>query len=254
MLTRRQLIAGLTVCCGSCAAVALGMRIGSAAAEAAEIDGPGYKLRFVGGQRETIMMGKRDAVLDLRSLAGRPSLYGVGPLTGLTGEVTIAAGRPSLARVGAARSVEVTESFEAGVPFFVWSEISAWQSVPLPPEVRSYADLERFAAQAGARAGLTRPFPFVIDGRPDEIDFHIVDAKPDTPPGMEAHAKIQIPFTARRRKAVLVGFWSDRHQGIFTPMGSNIHVHFQSADNKLSGHVQGLALSGGGLTMRLPRG
>jgi acetolactate decarboxylase len=57
----------------------------------------------------------------------------------------------------------------------------------------------------------------------------------------------------RRQEVMLVGFWSTQHQGIFTPMGANMHVHFQTADNRMSGHVQGLDLGQGGMTLSLPK-
>jgi hypothetical protein len=88
--------------------------------------------------------------------------------------------------------------------------------------------LETFVGNAGAKAGLTQAFPFVVTGRPELIDFHIVDAKPDTPCGMVEHAKIQIHFDLRRQEATLVGFWSSQHQGIFTPMGTNMHLSAHS--------------------------
>jgi acetolactate decarboxylase len=228
--------------------------LAAAAAAPAAIDGPGYGLRFIGGQRETIMTGNRAAILDLRTLAGRPHVYGIGPLAGLSGEVTIADSRPALARVGADARVHVEDSFAAGVPFFVWAEVPVWQDVAVPAQVRSEADLEAFVADAGKAAGLTQAFPFVVRGRPALIDFHVVDAKPATPPGMADHRKIQIPFVLHGRQATLVGFWSDRHQGIFTPMGTNIHIHFQTAENDTSGHVQGLDLGQGGMTLSLPKG
>jgi acetolactate decarboxylase len=258
VLTRRHLFhVGLATGCAACAALAAGRLSSALAADPAtpaEIEGPGYALRFVGSQRETIMLGKRAALLDLRTLKDRPHVYGIGPLEGLTGEVTIANGRPALARVGSDHRVHVTESYEGGVPFFVWAEVSDWQTVTVPSEVRTFKDLETFIGSAGAKAGLVQAFPFVVTGKPDLIDFHIVDAKPDTPPGMADHAKIQIQFDLRRQDVTLVGFWSSRHQGIFTPMGANMHVHFQTADNKVSGHVQGLDLAPGGMTLSLPKG
>ena len=116
MLTRRHLLhAGFATGCAACAALAAGwFSRALAGVTPAEINGPGYALRFVGSQRETIMMGKRSALLDLRTLKDRPHLYGVGPIEGLTGEVTIADSRPALARVGIDRLVHVTESYEAG--------------------------------------------------------------------------------------------------------------------------------------------
>ena len=187
-----------------------------------------YELSFVGSQRQTIMTEDRAAHLDLRTLKGRSHLYGIGPIEGLTGEVTIADSRPSLARVGADQLVHATESYEAGVPFFVWAEVSVWQTQELP-ELRTYAELEKLVGEAGAKAGLTQAFPFVMTGRPKLIDFHIVNATPDT----KAHKKIQIPFELHSQDATFVGFWSSQHQGIFTPMGTNMHVHFQTLDNKI---------------------
>jgi Alpha-acetolactate decarboxylase len=132
-----------------------------------------------------------------------------------------------------------------GVPFFVWAEVSAWQTQEIPDELRTYVELERFVGQAGAKAELTQAFPFVITGRAELIDFHIVNATPDTPPGMEAHQKIQISFELRGQDVKFVGFWSSRDQGVFTPMGTNMHAHFQTLDNKVSGHVQGLKVAHG---------
>jgi hypothetical protein len=57
----------------------------------------------------------------------------------------------------------------------------------------------------------------------------------------------------RAREVTLVGFWSSQHQGIFTPMGTNMHAHFQTRDNKVSGHVQDLKLAQG-LKLALPKG
>ncbi|HWE07159.1 MAG TPA: acetolactate decarboxylase [Rhizomicrobium sp.] len=258
MLTRRHVLqAGLTTGCSVCAALAFGtMSRGLAAPATAptEIDGPGYRLRFIGSQRETIMMGNRAALLDLRTLKGQPHLYGIGPIEGLSGEVAIADSRPSLARVGADKRAHVEESYEAGAPFFVWAEVPRWQDAPMPAQVRSFADLEAFIAEAGKTAALTQAFPFVVRGRPALIDFHIMDAKPETPPGMAEHQKMQIPFELHTRQATLVGFWSNQHRGIFTPMGTNIHIHFQTPENDTSGHVQGLDLGQGGMVLSLPKG
>jgi acetolactate decarboxylase len=257
MLTRRKLFhAGLVTGCAACAALATNRLFAANAIDAlapSKIEGPGYSLSYLGSQRQTILMGDRAAHLDLLTLKGRPHLYGIGPIQGLTGEVTIAEGRPSLARVGDDHLVHVTESYEAGVPFFVWAEVSAWQTKELPEEVGTYPELEKFVGEAGARAGLTQAFPFVLTGRPELIDFHIVNATPDTPPGMAGHQKIQIPFELRGQDVTFVGFWSNQHQGIFTPMGTNMHAHFQTLDNKISGHVQGLKLAQG-MRLGLPKG
>jgi acetolactate decarboxylase len=225
----------------------------TAAAPTDEIRGPGYVLSYTGSIREAIMMGKRDAVLDLRTLKGKPDLWGLGALAGLTGEVTIADGLSLLARVGTDRSILVTEGYDGDATICVWAEVPSWQTTPVPPDIRTYSELETFVGDAGKKAALTQAFPFVVTGQPKQIDFHVVDARPDTLPGMAAHQAIQVPFEAHQSEVTLVGFWSSQHEGIFTPKGSKMHVHFQSNDNKASGHVQGLDLTQVKMTLLLPK-
>jgi hypothetical protein len=125
--------------CAACAALAMSSKYRALAIDPVqhnEIDGRGYKLWFIGGMRDAIMIGRREATLDLRTLKEQSHLYGVGPIEGLTGEVTIADSRPSLARVGPDHRVHVTENFEAGAPFFVGAEVPAWRDVPHVPPAR----------------------------------------------------------------------------------------------------------------------
>ena len=256
MIQRRDLLkTSLTICgCAVCGSLGLGGFGGATRADSpTAIRGSGYELWFVGAQRETIMNGKLAAALDLRTLASRPHLYGLGPIEQLRGEVTIADSRPALARVGPDGAVEVTQSFDTGAPFFVWAEVPRWVERPIPAELRSYEDLERFVPLAAAAAGLDadQPLPFLVTGREDLIEFHILNRIGDAPHNMEMHKPIQIKFELARTEAMIVGFHSARHRGIFTPGDSNIHIHFQTPDNAKSGHIQKLRL-GDGATLKLP--
>jgi len=258
MVQRRDLLrTGLTVCgCAVCGGFGIG-----ASGRYARADGPtairgsGYELWFIGAQRETIMNGKLASALDLKTLADRPHLYGVGPIEQLRGEVTIIDSRPALARVTPDGTVSVAENFDAGMPFFVWAEVAGWIERPIPAEIRSYQDLERFVPQAAEGAGLDadKPLPFLVTGREDLIEFHILNRVGDAPHNMETHKKIQIKFELEQAEATIVGFHSTRHRGIFTPGDSNIHIHFQTPDNRQSGHIQGIEI-GSGATLRLPAG
>jgi acetolactate decarboxylase len=217
------------------------------------VGGLGYKLWFIGAQRETIMNGKLAAALDLRTFAYHKHLYGLGPLEQLRGEATIADSRPALARVGPEGMVKVAQSFDAGVPFFVWAEVPRWVETPIPAEIRSFADLEGFVPQAAAAAGLDtkKPIPFLLNGRQDRIEFHILNRIGDGAHDMEMHEKIKVCFELAEVEATIVGFHSTRHRGVFTPGDSNIHIHFQTRDNSQSGHIQKLAI-GNGATLCLP--
>jgi len=64
----------------------------------------------------------------------------------------------------------------------------------------------------------------------------------DAAHNMDLHKKIQAVFELANAETVMVGFHSTAHRGVFTPMDSTIHIHFQTADNTKSGHVQKLDL------------
>jgi len=250
-MTRRGFVE-VSLAAGGCAACgALGSEARADSPPA--VTGSGYELWFVGAQRDTIMNGKLGAAIDLNSLTGMAHLYGLGPLAELRGEVTIADSRPALARVMPDGSLQVTESFAAGAPFFVWASVPRWQQVPIPAAVSSFAELEQFVPQAAAAAGLdaARPLPFLVNGREDMIEFHVLNRIGNPPHNMEAHKKIQVTFELEQVEAIIVGFHSTDHRGIFTPGDSNIHIHFQTPDNRQSGHIQKLLL-GSGAVLSLP--
>jgi acetolactate decarboxylase len=258
VMSRRSVVmSGLGWCaCAACAAEGMGASANTASANELTRgeEGPGYRLHFVGAQRETIMNGKLAAAIDLRTLAGTPHLYGIGPLEELRGEVTIIDTRPSLARVNSAGAVAVTENYDGGAPFLIWAEVTAWRDLPIPADVRSFADLEASVPRAAQSAGLDpqKPVPFMLRGRQDLIEFHVLNRIGDAPHNMQQHKKIQVTFELEHVDAMIVGFHSTRHRGIFTPMDSAIHIHFQTPDNRASGHIQKLQL-GTGLMLSLPR-
>lgn len=253
MLSRRTVIkASLGACgCAICNGAAWAQDAAAGGtAQPTSIAGPGYRLSFVGAQRDTINNGKLGATIDLRTLAATPHLYAIGPIEQLRGEVTVIDSRPALSRVGANGAVEVTANFETGAPFLVWAEVPAWRTVPIPPEVRTFKDLEAFVPRV-AGAAAERALPFLVDGRNDMIDFHILNRIGDPPHNAERHKQIQVPFELKQTEAVVVGFYSQSHRGIFTTMDSAIHLHFQTRANDSSGHIQSVEV-GAGAVLRLP--
>lgn len=241
----------LKVCLGLCACAAgtpWGRGIGinaSPADQRVDVQGRGYDLHFIGAQRETVLNGKLAASLDLRTLASTQHLYGLGPIEHLRGEVTIANSRPALARIGPNGNVHVAESFASGVPFFVWAEVPTWQALAIPSHIRSYSDLEKFIPEAANSVGVDprMPLPFVLRGRSELIEFHVLNRVGGEPHDAKKHREIQAVFELGGVDATMVGFCSPGHRGIFTPMESTIHIHFQSVDNKTSGHVQKIKLA-----------
>jgi acetolactate decarboxylase len=256
MISRRGVLrAGFGLCaCAACQTIALSSSARTTGAEQpTRVQGSGYELYYVGAQRDTVMNGRPTAAIDLRSLAKRPNLYGIGPIEELRGEVTIIDSRPSLARMRSDGNVQVTENYDTGAPFLVWAEVPAWRTIPIPTGVRSFTDIETFVPRAAATLGLAPqlPLPFLIHGREQLVEFHILNRIGNQPHNAEQHKKIQIRFELKLAEVIIVGFHSTSHHGVFTAMDSSIHMHFQTPNNIMSGHIQMLEL-GSNTSLSLP--
>jgi hypothetical protein len=64
--------------------------------------------------------------------------------------------------------------------------------------------------------------------------------------------EIQFSFDIAQADAIIVGFYSWSHRGIFTNMESAMHIHFQTSKNDASGHIHALQI-GTGAVLSLPR-
>lgn len=250
-LSRRRFVTG----CAACAAMMeRGVSSAASAPSWQSLRGPGFTLNYVGRMRDVIMEGRRAGILSLRDLrqAGHP--YGLGPVAGLAGEIALLDGRILVSAVDADGGVRVSEVEDVSVPFFVWADVQAWRTSGIDAPVASLGDLAREVGEAGRARDLGDAFPFLVSGEFRVLDYHVMAGEEGAPVGMEAHLRMQRHFHLRETKATLVGFWSSRHQGVFTHAGSSVHVHFVAGDVSSAGHLENVEAATGQLTLHLPDG
>lgn len=238
------------ICGGACACLGLAVR-GAAADPVADPRGR-FRLDMVGSFRETMREGARAARISAAALPAR-GVWAVGPTENLAGELTILDGTALVATL-AHREVRVAEDRAAGAPFLVWAEVRGWVQRPLPPLADQRA-LEAHLATIAPAEGLDPdgPFPFLLTGRPAEVAWHVLGG-PGRPQGHGGghgggHGAGQPPLAGRAM--TLVGFYSRRHEDVFTHRGEFSHIHLVTDDRALSGHVDALT-PGGGLALHLP--
>ena len=207
-----------------------------------------YEVKWVGELHKVMMEGEDAGVISLDSLGGGAKLYALGPLEGSNGEITVFAGDPFIATIrDGVPHIEHSASVQA--PLLVWAEVESWTPMALPENVKSLEDLDRFVAERAAvdGSGLEAPFPFRVTGRVEKMSMHIVNRQGREAKGHEAHDKIKVMLPVESAEVELLGFWSDRHEGVFTHRGSHVHVHGRTTDDKLSGHVDEVVLAAGQL-------
>ena len=201
---------------------------------------------WIGEQRKAVHDGDVSAKVRLAELARRPHLYGIGPLEGLTGEITVVDGRATISTVQGS-TFRTHASLDHGAAFFVWTHAADWKSVPLPNSVRTLEQLEAYLPEAARSAGLddSAPMAFRVEGEVQSLAYHVLSPPEHTPPTFADHEKSKIRSSLAAQTVRMVGFHSTEHRGIFTPGASDVHVHFVTADERFAGHVEGFTLAPG---------
>ncbi|MDY7092851.1 MAG: acetolactate decarboxylase [Acidobacteriota bacterium] len=208
-----------------------------------------------GSLRAMMHEGAIGAAVSLNSLLPDPQVCAVGALAELAGEITVLGGQAYLAYPAAGEPrVEVTGQSEAGAALLVSSRVTEWQSLtleePIPFESLG-AEIRRLASGAGF--DVEGPFPFLVEGALEDLEWHVIDGSqlPEGPSSHQAHRSAGVRSSLARADGTLVGFYSTEHQGVFTHMGSTTHVHCVLEDPVASGHVDHVTLPAGA-RLRLP--
>jgi acetolactate decarboxylase len=211
-------------------------------------EGAVVEVRWSGELKNVMMNGDLRGTIELESLATLPHVYAVGALEGLQGEVTILDSSVSIAVVEDGKVV-VSELQEGKACTLVFAQVRQWKEWPLPKSTESLHHLESFLVEAATKEGIdvSRPFPFLVKGKVAEANYHVLRHPGDLEDPHDLHDKAQVEYVLKNSSVELLGFYSDKHMGIFT-CGGNLHVHLRSGDGKTSGHLDAVAL---GDNMRL---
>lgn len=207
-----------------------------------------------GALRNFMHKGDLSAKFSLLELKGKDHVYALGAVENLKGEIQIFDGRPAVtfAKNG---EVVIDNTFEKNAALIVYTQVAAWQDVSIPADTVTRSQLQNYLKKAASDRGLNieKPVPFLITGKTKFIDWHVIDWDPADKE--HTHAKhINSGPHGRIEKAdvLILGFYSNRHRAIFTHHSSDLHMHFNTKNNTLAGHIDDLEL-GREMVLRLPQ-
>ena len=208
------------------------------------------EVRVWGALRSIMHEGKTGPNVSLSNVAG-PHVYGVGALTGLRGEVLLVDGAVFTSRAHGG-DLAIHRSTTGTATLLVAATVPAWTNVPISSPIAAEELDNRLEALARANGlDVEKAFPVVIDGVVD-VEWHVLDGSNVAGRGTHAdHMRNAVTGTISGIQATVVGFFSKHHQGVFTHMGQHTHFHVLTADHKIMGHVDRLAVRAGG-TLKLP--
>lgn len=211
---------------------------------AAQSPAPTSAVQVTAAMRNVMWKGELGAKIRLDTISDREGLTGVGPLTGLRGELMIVDGESYVSRVTGDGAMRVERTYDAGAPFFVRANIREWREVALPADVKTIPELQRFVDERTEDDA--RPFALKIEGRIESATIHVQNLPEGTRVSSpkEAHSG-QVKYRLGPGAATIVGFFSTEHQGVFTHHDTFLHLHLLTGDGAMMGHLDEVVLGGG---------
>lgn len=202
---------------------------------------PNAEVHHIGEMRNVMRNGDLSARIDLFQMSKLKNLYALGPMEGLRGEITIWNSKPYLARIDHDKIV-MSQNYQGKACFLVYACVEDWQEIRVPQDITEEKLFEEWLKKAATTHGvnINRPFPFLIKDTSKKVQYHVVNKSDDGPHSPAKHEMIKKKFTLEDVGVKILGFYSDRHHGIFTHHDSNIHMHVITIDEKQSGHLESI--------------
>ena len=203
-----------------------------------------------GAMKDAMWKGEIEGKIAIDTITDQENLFGIGPIEFISGEIMVVNGKIYSSRVVSKNEMKVLEGEELKAPFFVYANVPEWEEIEFPGELRTMSELENFLVELKT----DQPFAFRIEGFMDTAIIHVVN--------LPAGKKISSPEEAHEGKTTfeviakpfnIVGFFSTKHQGIFTHHNSFLHMHLITLDREMMGHVDDMVFSGGKIRVYIPR-
>ena len=192
------------------------------------------EVNSISAMKNVMWKGELEAKVKLDTLQPKTGLFGIGPLEGLSGEITIYDGQVYVSTINDDNLIEVKINPEVGAPFFVYANAYVFEEINLPKAVSNLKQLNDFLSKKYDRK---HAYVFKLIGEIQSGKIHVQNLPPNTKVSSpkEAHQG-QVDFEIGKTAVEMIGFYSNSAKGIYTHHDTNIHVHLISQDKNMMGH------------------
>lgn len=207
-------------------------------------------IKIVGAMKNVMWKGELGSSIDLDTISNKKGLYGLGPENFLTGELLINNGKSYISKVSSDSTMTVEKRFDVSAPFFVYANVTEWNKMKIPSDIKTIQDLEKFIDQK--TTDYKRPLVFKLIGQVSKAIIHIQNLPKGTKVSSpdEAHQG-QTNYELNDEESEIIGFLSTEHKGIFTHHDSFLHMHLITKDGNKMGHLDKLEI--GKMALYLPK-
>lgn len=197
--------------------------------------------------------GNRQAILEENNLSGKVALdtllgekhtYGIGPVEGLKGEITIYDDMVSVSTIENERPM-VGNAKDTKAIFLIKAHQEDWEEITIDSTLSGLDAIETLVEEALIKKGLNTEiaYPFRIEAKIPSMKYHIIFKTDTLPHDMEQHKRAKRKFALENVPVKIIGFWVNRQRmGKLTHDGKRTHLHFIASDNSTSGHIEDVVI------------
>ncbi|NBC57914.1 MAG: alpha-acetolactate decarboxylase [Bacteroidetes bacterium] len=209
------------------------------------------EVQSVSAMKNVMWKGELGAKIQLDTL-NKNGLYGIGPLEGLAGEITIVEGQIYISTVDDNNQIRVEKQPHVGAPFFVYTNAEKFKEIKLPEDVTNLNLLNKFLSK---NHDTDNAYMFKLKGQIESGKIHVQNLPPNTKVSSpkEAHQG-QVDFEIDNKAVEMIGFYSNSAHGVYTHHDTNIHVHLITKDKTMMGHCDATSFNPKSIKLYLPTG
>ena len=204
------------------------------------IDGKLWNIMHNGNISQTVFLQ------DLLSNSQQQSLYALGALSNLEGEILILDNKPFVSFQNGSEII-VENSLNYGATLLVSTSVQRWKKIAIQihNEEQSRSEMETYISQQAQKLQLSEPFPFLLQGEFPLLDWHVISWDPqDTEHTHQKHMSSGLQGSLQNTPVQILGFYSTKHQGVFTHHTANTHMHVVNDTESIAGHVDNIQSNG----------
>ena len=204
-------------------------------------------VKITGEMKNMMRLGKLEGNISLDTLSPK-NLYGIGPVEYLKGELMIFDGISYVSKVETDSTMTIETSFEVKAPFFVYAHVYDWKSETLPDSIFNLETLEVYLDEKFKDRN--EPVVFKVEGAIDSAIIHIVNLPEGTKVSSpeEAHQGI-VYYPISKENVDILGFFSRKHQAVFTHHDTFMHLHLITKNREMMGHLDEIDFDSNQLTL-----
>ncbi len=189
-----------------------------------------------GAMKNVMRKGELEGTIFLDTIQPKNNLYGIGPVEFLKGEILIIDGESYVSKVVNDSMMSVEKTYDVKAPFFVYGSVEEWDEEILPDTISNLETLETYLDKKFKNHN--KPFVFKLSGKINAAKIHIVNlAEGSKVSSSEEAHKGMTYFPLKNEEVVIIGFFSRKHQTVFTHHNTYMHLHLITNDKQKMGHL-----------------